>query len=174
MKTEQSKQLTNIIERLYKIFREDNHYHFEKGNIKIDVNIISFIEEYIPNGLGLNTCNRKIRIVEERNPLKEEFSDEVVAFRYYDRKEVFLDEEEFTTKKYNYSKKIYLGKRITYEEVLEQGLINPNILPLVNTENIENNSSVILCKNGIIITSPEDNSITLEELKQSKTLTFKV
>lgn len=31
---EKAKELTKLMERLYQVFHDDNHYHFEKDNIK--------------------------------------------------------------------------------------------------------------------------------------------
>ena len=38
------KEITKLIERLYQVFHDDNHYHFEKDNIKIDITVDTYLK----------------------------------------------------------------------------------------------------------------------------------
>lgn len=166
MEVEEVKQLTKTMERLYKVFHDDKFYHFETDNFYIDVKINTYLEEFIPNELGINHYNSRFRSVDKRSPLEEQFKDDVVTFRYYDTKEVELEGERYTTKKHNFSKKIYLGKRMTQEEIIEASKNNPRLISVINIMDIEESSSVIYCYNGIIITNFEEDAITLDELRK--------
>lgn len=174
MDVEKSKQLTKTMPNLYQEFHSNNQYEFSKGGITIYVTISTYLEEYYLNGISPNDCNSKIRSVDERLPLEETFADNIIAFRYFDRKEIEIEEERFITKKHNFSSMIYLGKRITPEELIEKSKNDPRLIPYISKINIETPESVIYYNNGAVITNPEDNSITLEELKKayenSKTL----
>lgn len=58
---EKTKKLTEIIESLSKFFHNDNHYHFEKDNIKIDITVDTYLKEFVPNGIRLNSCDSRFR-----------------------------------------------------------------------------------------------------------------
>lgn len=164
MNAERSKELTKIVEKLYNIFYDDKHYHFANSKFAINVTVYHYIEEYTQ--FEEDRYNKKIRSVEERDPLKERFNPRVVAFRYYDTKEIEIEDEVFVTKKHNFSKKVYLGQRLTVEEILSNNLIDKNFLSRVDITNIKDPSSMIVCNNGILITSSEEDAITFEELQQ--------
>ena len=162
MKIEEVNQLDNI----KNIFIEGSSYIFETLDFATEIEVEHYLEEFIPNDEILNHFNSRIRKVDKISPLEEKFSQDVVAFRYYDRIEVNIDGECFTTKRRNFTRKIYLGERLTNEEILERSLTDARLLPIV--AEIEDLSSVIICNNGIIITSPEEDAITLSELKEKK------
>ena len=145
----------------------DNNYTFETTDFNSEIKVCHYLEEFIPNDISLNHFNSKLRSVEKRNPFEEVFSQEVAAFRYYDRVEVNIDGESFTTKRRNFSHKIYLGKRLTKEELIARSLTDENLLPVVATIQIENPSSIIICDNGTVITNLEDDAKTLEEVKEN-------
>ncbi len=159
-------QLTKIPEKSYKDFSEENHYHFEKDNIKIDIIVRTYLKEFILNGIKQNSCNSRFRSVDKINPLEEHFTDDVIAFQYYDTKEVEIEGERYNTKKHSISKKIYLGKRISPEELIEKSKIDSRLIPYVTLINVENPKSIIYYSNGTVITEIENDSITLEELKK--------
>ena len=155
-------QLTKIPEKSYKDFSEENHYHFEKDNIKIDIIVRTYLKEFILNGIKQNSCNSRFRSVDKINPLEEHFTDDVIAFQYYDTKEVEIDGERYNTKKHSISKKIYLRKRISHEELIEKSKSDARLIPYVNYLNLEVPESIIYCDNGTIVTNIGDDAITLE------------
>lgn len=153
---------------------EENNYILNTTDFNSEIKVCHYLEEFIPNDITPHSFNSKLRSVERRSPLEETFSQDVVAFRYYDRVEINIDGERFTTKRRNFSPKIYLGKRLTQEEVLEKGLTDERYLPIVSTIEIEQPSSIIICYNGTVITNPEADAKTLEEVKEiSKQNAFK-
>ena len=156
MKIEEVNQLDNI----KNIFIEGSSYIFETLDFATEIEVEHYLEEFIPNNEILNQFNSRIRKVDKK------FSQDVVAFRYYDRIEVNIDGECFTTKRRNFTSKIYLGERLTNEEILERSLTDARLLPIV--AEIEDLSSIIICNNGIIIPSPEEDAITLSEVKEKK------
>ncbi len=156
----------NQLDRIKNISIEESIYIFKTLDFDAEIEVEHYLEEFIPNDELLNQFNSKIRSVDKIDPLKEQFSQDVVAFRYYDRIEVNIDGECFTTKRRNFTNKIYLGERLTNEEILERSLTDARLLPIV--AEIEDLSSIIICDNGTIITSPEDNAITLSEVKENK------
>lgn len=162
MKVEEVNQLDNI----KNIFIKGSSYNFETLDFATEIEVEHYLEEFIPNNEILNHFNSRIRKVDKISPPEEKFSQDVVAFRYYDRIEVNIDGECFTTKRRNFTRKIYLGERLTNEEILERSLTDARLLPIV--AEIEDLSSVIICNNGIIITSPEEDAITLSEVKEKK------
>lgn len=162
MKIEEVNKLDNI----KNIFIEGSSYIFETLDFATEIEVEHYLEEFIPNDEILNHFNSRIRKIDKISPLEEKFSQDVVAFRYYDRIEVNIDGECFTTKRRNFTSKIYLGERLTNEEILERSLTDARLLPIV--AEIEDLSSVIICNNGIIITSPEEGAITLSEVKEKK------
>lgn len=162
MKIEEVNKLDNI----KNIFIEGSSYIFETLDFATEIEVEHYLEEFIPNNEILNHFNSRIRKVDKISPPEEKFSQDVVAFRYYDRIEVNIDGECFTTKRRNFTRKIYLGERLTNEEILERSLTDARLLPIV--AEIEDLSSVIICNNGIIITSPEEDAITLSEVKEKK------
>lgn len=163
---EKAKELTKLMERLYQVFHDDNHYHFEKDNIKIDITVHTYLKEFIPNGIRLNSCDFRFRSVDKVSPLEEQFTSDVIAFQYYDTKEVEIDGERYNTKKHCISKKIYLGQRISHEELIEKSKSDARLIPYVNYLNLEVPESIIYCDNGTIVTNIGDDAITLEELRK--------
>ena len=147
---------------------EGNSYILKTQEFIEEIKVEHYLEEFIPNNKLINHFDSRIRKVEKIDPLKERISQYVVAFRYYDRIEVNIDGECFTTKRRNFSSKIYLGKRLTKEEIIEISLNNENILPIDLNILIESPSSFILCDNGTIITVVEDDAITISEIKSNK------
>ena len=147
---------------------EGNSYILKTQEFAEEIKVEHYLEEFIPNNNLINHFDSRIRKVEKIDPLKERISQDVVAFRYYDRIEVNIDGECFTTKRRNFSSKIYLGKRLTKEEIIEISLNNENILPIDLNILIESPSSFILCDNGTIITVVEDDAITISEIKSNK------
>lgn len=155
----------NQLDRIKNISMEESSYTFETLDFDAEIEIEHYLEEFIPNDEILNQFNSRIRKVDKISPLEEKFTQDVVAFRYYDRIEVNIDGECFTTKRRHFSNKIYLGERLTNEEIIERSLTDARLLPIV--AEIEDLSSIIICNNGTIITSPEDNAITLKELRKN-------
>lgn len=147
---------------------EGNSYILKTQEFTEEIKVEHYLEEFIPNNKLINHFDSRIRKVEKIDPLKERNSQDVVAFRYYDRIEVNIDGECFATKRRNFSSKIYLGKRLTKEEIIEISLNNENILPIDLNILIESPSSFILCDNGTIITVVEDDAITISEIKSNK------
>lgn len=163
---EEVEETIKTIEKTYKVLHEPNHYYFEEGNIKVDITINTYLEEFIPNGIRLNSCNSRFRSVKKRKPLEEQFSSDVIAFQYYDTKEIEIDGERYITKKNNFSPKLYLGERISPEELIERSKSDSTLIPYVKILNVENPESIIYCNNGTIITEVENDAITLEELRK--------
>ena len=156
----------NQLDRIENISIEGSSYTFETLDFATEIEVEHYLEEFIPNDEILNQFNSRIRKIDKISPIEEKFSQDVVAFRYYDRIEVNIDGECFTTKRRNFTSKIYLGERLTHEEILERSLTDARLLPIV--AEIEDLSSIIICNNGIIITSPEEDAITLSEVKEKK------
>ncbi len=163
---EKTKELTEIIESLSKVFHNNNYYHSEKDNIKIDIIVDTYLKEFVPNGIRLNSCDSRFRSVDKVSPLEEQFTSDVIAFQYYDTKEVEIDGERYNIKKHSISKKIYLGKRISHEELIEKSKSDVRLIPYVNYLNLEVPESIIYCDNGTIVTNIGDDAITLEELRK--------
>jgi hypothetical protein len=99
-------------------------------------------------------------------PLKEQFTSDVIALQYYDTKKVEIKGERYNTKKPNIFKKIYLGERISHEELIEKSKSDTRLILYVNCLNLEVPGSIIYCNNGTIITNIENNAITLEGLRK--------
>lgn len=99
-------------------------------------------------------------------PLIEQFTSDVIALQYYDTKKVEIKGERYNTKKPNIFKKIYLGERISHEELIEKSKSDTRLILYVNCLNLEVPGSIIYCNNGTIITNIENNAITLEGLRK--------
>lgn len=104
--------------------------------------------------------------IDKVSPLKEQFTSDVIALQYYDTKKVEIKGERYNTKKPNIFKKIYLGERISHEELIEKSKSDTRLILYVNCLNLEVPGSIIYCNNGTIITNIENNAITLEGLRK--------
>lgn len=114
-----------------------------------------------------------VRTDSERKPLligDATFSHVLVThFRYFDMTEVILDDgETICGQRKNYSPMYYCGKRLNKTDIKKLGEFYENFC---KEQEID---SIIECYNGGLILNPEEESITIEELKEKRKEKIKV
>lgn len=105
--------------------------------------------------------------VEERDPMKIENDGEMQGFRFYDKEFVVDGEKSFGGEKSNFSKWIFLGKRLSLDEVKALYGNNPDYRILIS--NMEENGYQYVCYTQVGSFLPmQEGDMTFDELVVQK------
>lgn len=121
-----------------------------------------YVEYLYPGLLFSETSSMEI---DHNDPMKVEEKERAIGFRFYEKEFVIDGKEQFEGKRNNVSNWYYIGKRLTFDEVLRQFGNSRRHAILINNMKYNKIESVCMTEFGNFMPL-EDGDMTLEEYKR--------